>query len=325
MRKGGGRKPPPLLLNTGVVVKKLLPLLLLVFALPSLATAANSPAPYAGQCGLPAQQPLWFEFGWPNEPFNAILGKPGIAIGASSGAYPSQMRALGTATVYFDLHLNNRIGTSTKPTDPAAFPQKAQTLVNFAAQQTGCPTPVIVENELAGPGLVTPWSDTYAQYRANALAWLQQLASHGAHPVLLIPAKAYVGGDALQWWQQVAQVAEIVREIYVPAPATWKQGPVLGNRTLRSAYRGAVSNLTDAGIPASKVGIMVSFATTKGFGGRSGLEPDAAWYRVAKWQALAAQQVAAETGIASVWSWGWGEWNAAEQDPAKPYALCAWL
>jgi len=309
-------------------VKKLLPLLALVLVLPSLASGAprtSAPASYAGQCGLPVQQPLWFEFGWPNAPFNAILGKSGVAIGASSGSYPADMRAKGTATVYFDLHLNNRIGTSTKPADPAAFPQKAQTLVNFASQQSGCSTPVIVENELAGPGLVTPWSDNYAQYRANALAWLQQLASRGAHPVLLIPAKAYIGGDALQWWQQVAQVAEIVREIYVPATATWKQGAVLGNRNLRIAYRGAVSNLTDAGIPPSKIGIMVSFATTKGFGGRGGLEPDAAWYRVAKWQALAAQQVAAETGIASVWSWGWGEWTVPEQDPAKPYALCAWL
>jgi len=306
-------------------VKKFLPLLVLLLALPPFASAASSPPAYAGQCGLAATQPVWFEFGWPLDSFNAILGKSGIAIGASSGSYPADMRAKGAATVYFDLHLNNRIGTSTKPADPAAFPQKAQTLVNFASQQTGCSTPVIVENELAGPGLVTPWSDTYAQYRANALAWLQQLASRGAHPVLLIPAKAYIGGDALQWWQQVAQVAEIVREIYVPATATWKQGVVLGNRNLRIAYRGAVSNLTDAGIPPDRIGIMVSFATTKGFGGRGGLEPDAAWYRVAKWQALAAQQVAAETGIASVWSWGWGEWNPAEQDPAKPYALCAWL
>jgi hypothetical protein len=70
---------------------------------------------------------------------------------------------------------------------------------------------------------------------------------------------------------------------------------------------------------------MISFASTKGFGGRSGLQPDTAWYQVAKWQSLAAQQVAAETGIASVWSWGWGQWNANEQDPAKAYALCAWL
>src|SRR2546423_1860403 len=232
------------------------------------------------------------------------------------------MRAAGTATVYFDLHLNNRIGTTTKPADPTLLAQRAKTLVAFAAQQSGCATPVIVENELAGPNLVTPWSDNNAQYRANALIFLQQLASLGAHPVLLIPKSPYTGGDALDWWKQVSQVAEIVREIYVPAPATWKQGVVLGNRTLRNSYRQAVRDLTDVGMPANKVGIMVSFATTNGFGGRNGLQPASAWYRVAKWMALSARQVAAETGIASVWSWGWGEWTTTEQDPLKPYAMC---
>ena len=70
---------------------------------------------------------------------------------------------------------------------------------------------------------------------------------------------------------------------------------------------------------------MVSFATTKGFGGRNGLQPASAWFQVAKWQALAAKAVAGETGAGSIWSWGWAEWNAAEADPAKPLAACAWL
>jgi len=307
-------------------LKTLLVLLVLLLVLPSSASAASKPpAPYAGQCGLANAQPLWFEFGWPDPAFNSILGKQGVAIGASSGAYPSQMRALGTATVYFDLHLNNRVGTSAKPFDPSVIATKAKGLFDGAVRQTGCQTPVIVENELAGPSLVTPWSDNYAQYRANVLALVQQLASLGAHPVLLIPKAPYTGGDALQWWLQAAQVAEIVREIYVPANLTWKQGAVLGNRNLRNAYRQAVTTITDAGIPANRVGIMVSFATTRGFGGRNGLQPPSAWYQVAKWQALAAKQVAAETGIASIWSWGWGEWTAAEKDPAKPYAMCAWM
>ena len=94
----------------------------------------------------------------------------------------------------------------------------------------------------------------------------------------------------------MSAVAEIVREIYVPATVTWKQGPMLGNRNLRNAYRNAVTNLTSIGIPANKVGLMVSFATTKGFGGRNGLEPASAWFQVAKWQSLALQQVAGETG-----------------------------
>jgi hypothetical protein len=284
---------------------------------------AAAPAPYAGQCGLPASQPLWFEFG--QTYLEPVFGKPGVAIGTSTGTWPAHMRSLGVGTVYFDLNLRNRVGTPTKPTDTATMPDRAKRLYDFASQQTGCATPVVVFNELAGPGLVTPWSDTNAQYRANVLALLQDIAALGAHPVLLIPAAIYADGDALAWWQQLSAVAEIVREIYVPATATWKQGVVLGNRTLRQRYRDAVTNLTSIGIPPSKVGLMVSFATTKGFGGRNGLEPVSAWFQVAKWQALAVKQVAAETGIASVWSWGWGRWSAGEQDPEKGHVACVWL
>jgi hypothetical protein len=308
-------------------LKKLFLLLLLSVVLVGSAAGAPpraaAPAPYAGQCGIPMAQPVWFEFGQPY--LQPVFGKPGVVVGTSTGDWPSQMRALGAGTVYFDLNLKNRVGTPTKPTVTATMPDRAQKLDTFAVQQTGCATPVIVFNELSGPGLVTPWSDTNAQYRANVLALLKDIAALGAHPVLLIPAKVYAGGDALAWWQQVSAVAEIVREIYVPATATWKQGPILGNRNLRNAYRDAVTDLTSMGIPPNKVGLMVSFSTTKGFGGRSGLEPVSAWFQVAKWQSLALRQVAAETGIASVWSWGWGRWSTAELDPEKGHAACVWL
>jgi hypothetical protein len=281
--------------------------------------------PYAGQCGLPLAQPIWMEFAWPLPAFDPIFGKRGIVLGASTGDYPARMRAAGAATVYFDLNLNKRIGTTTNPVDPAVIAGKAKTFFDFAVQQTGCATPVIAMNELAGASLVTPWADANAQYRANALTFVQTLAQLGAHPVVLVPISPYTGGDAAAWWQQLAASAEIVREVYVPATLVWNDGAVLGNRTLRAAYRQGIADFTSIGIPANKLGLMVSFATTKGFGGRNGLQPATAWYRVAKWQALAAKQVAAETGIASVWSWGWGEWSAAETDPAKPFALCAWL
>ncbi len=297
-----------------------------VLSLGAGAQGASVPLPsYAGQCGLPQSQPLWAEFGWPTPAYEAIFGKPGIVVGASSGAWPAKMRDAGAATVYFDLNLKNRIGTTTKPADPKLLAGRAKTFFDYAVAQTGCATPVIVLNELAGAGLVTPWSDNNAQYRQNALTFVQQLSALGAHPVMLIAARPYTGGDALVWWQQLAAAAEIVREDYIPATATWKSGPVLGNRNLRESYRQAVEDFTSIGVAPSRLGLMVSFASSKGFGGRSGLEPDTAWYQVAKWQSLAAQEVAAETGIASVWSWGWGQWTAAEQDPAKAYALCAWL
>ena len=304
--------------------KYLLPLVFLALG-PATASAAPPP-PYAGQCGIPATQPVWAEYGWGLDAFNAILGKPGIVIGSGGGGYAAQMRAAGAAaTIYFDLNFNNRVGTTTKPADPSTMADKAQRLFAFAQTQTGCSTPVIVLNELSGPSLVTPWSDNNAQYRQNALTFVQDLAQLGAHPVLLLPARPYTGGDAGVWWQQAAASAELVREIYVPATSTWKLGPVLGNRTLRNMYRQAVDDFTAIGIPAGKVGLMISFSTTPGFGGRNGLQPASAWYDVAKWQALAAKQVAAELGIASIWSWGWAEWTAPEQDPDKPYAMCAWL
>ena len=37
------------------------------------------------------------------------------------------------------------------------------------------------------------------------------------------------------------------------------------------------------------------------------------------------REVAAETGISTLWSWGWGEWTKPEQDPAKHGAACVWL
>jgi hypothetical protein len=306
-------------------VKKFLALLVVVAAWPAAAHAAAPLPPYAGQCGLPATQPIWMDYGWPLPEYDPIFGKPGIVVGSSSGNYPAQMRAAGAATVYFDLNFNKRVGTTTAPADPSTMAAKAQSLFNFAVQQTGCSTPVIVLNELSGAALVTPWSDNNAQYRQNALSFVQSLAALGAHPVLLLAGRPYTGGDAAVWWEQAAAVAELVREDYVPATSTWKLGPILGNRTLRASYRQAVSDLTSIGIAPSRLGIMLSFATTPGFGGRNGLQPDAAWYTVTKWQALAAAQVAAETGIASVWSWGWGEFTPIEQDPTKPYALCAWL
>lgn len=305
-------------------MKRLALLALLLGVWPTAAHAAT-PAPYAGQCGLPATQPVWMEFGYQFPQFNAILGKAGVVVGVGSGSYGSQMRATGAATVYFDLNFKNRVGTTTAPADPSLIPGRVQSFFTYAQQQTGCANPVIALNELSGPGLVTPWSDNNAQYRADVLAFVQGLAVKGAYPELLLPSRPYTGADAGAWWQQVSQYAELVREIYVPAPSTWKLGPVLGNRTLRMDYRQAVDDFTSIGIPANRVGIMISFATTPGYGGRNNLQPASAWYQVAKWQALAAKEVAAETGIASVWSWGWGEWNAAEQDPAKPYAMCAWL
>ena len=124
----------------------------------------------------------------------------------------------------------------------------------------------------------------------------------------------------------MAKVADIVREVYLPATNIWPLGPMLGNRLRAAAATGMRSpTLTSIGIPANRVGIMLSFLSQRGVGGRNGLEPASAWYQVVKWETLSVKHVAREVGLGSVFSWGWQMWNHREMDPDKRKAACVWL
>ncbi|MBV8256734.1 MAG: hypothetical protein JO073_02845, partial [Actinobacteria bacterium] len=288
--------------------------------------AAAAPPVFAGQCGIPNERPVWGEYGWPS--LLPILAKPGtvLAVTTSVSDYPAQARAAGAATYFFDVHMDQKVGTATAPADPDTIEAKAEKEYQWAVGQTGgCSTPVVIENELVGAGTATPWTPSNAQYRADVLALLTDLSKLGAHPLLLVNNTPYTAGDAQAWWLAVAGVADIVREAYMPANQVWKAGPVLGSRMLRQFYRRGLADFTSLGIPPNRLGLMISFSTTPGFGGRNELEPDSAWFQVVKWEALAAKTVAEDTGAGSIWSWGWQMWNDAENDPAKPDAACVWL
>jgi hypothetical protein len=294
-------------------------------ALLAAGRAASDPV-FAGQCGIKAQQTVWGDYGWPN--LLPILARPGTLLAANTvPGYPEAARARGATTYAFDLHLNRRVGAPTAPADPSTIEAAAETQYQKdIVRSGGCTTPLVVENELFGATIPTPWSASTAQYRANVLAYLQDLAAKGAHPVLLINKSPYAGSsDAVAWWRSVSKVSDIVREVYLPATQVWPLGPILGNRYVRQSYRNAVTALTSMGIPANRLGIMISFLSHKGVGGRNGLEPDSAWYQVVKWEALSAKQVAREVGLGSVFSWGWQQWNPRERDPDKPKAACVWL
>jgi hypothetical protein len=298
-----------------------------VVALLAAGRAASDPV-WAGQCGIAAQQTVWGEYGWPS--LLPILAKPGtlLAVTTQSGTdYAAAARQRGAATYAFDLKMRAKVGTPNAPADPATVEAAAETVYAKAVARTGgCATPLAVENELFGAATPTPWTASTAQYRANVLAFLQDLAAKGAHPVLLISKSPYAGSsEAVAWWRSVAKVADIVREVYLPATRVWPLGPVLGNRFLRQSYRAAVEAVTSIGIPPSRAGIMLSFLSHTGVGGRNGLEPSSSWYQVVKWEALSAKQVARELGLGSVFSWGWQEWNSKEADPDKPKAACVWL
>jgi len=292
---------------------------------------AESDPVWAGQCGIRAQTTVWGEYGWPT--LLPILARPGTLIavtpGANKGAvdYAAEARKRGAATYAFDVKMVNKVGTPANPADPSTLQAAAEKEYQAALVRTGgCTSPLVVENELFGAGTSTPWTSSTAQYRANVLAFLQDLAALGAHPVLLIAKSPYTGSsDAVAWWLSVSKVADIVREVYLPATRIWPLGPILGSRVARQSYRKAIADLTSIGIPANRVGIMLSFLSQKGIGGRNGLQPASAWFQVVKWEALSAKEVAAEVGLGSVFSWGWQEWNSKEVDPAKPKAACVWL
>jgi hypothetical protein len=277
-------------------------------------------------CDLPDAKPMWIDFGDGSVPFwDRIFRRPGLVVAASNFLMPPQLRAAGAKTIYFDLNLKTRVGT---PTEPLSFGQVldwADRMYMRAVASSGCERPLMALNELFGAGTVTPWTDRNAQYRANVLAFVQRLAGRGARPVLLVSSPPYTGGEAAEWWRQVAGAAQIVRQVYFSGRHIHQLGPVLGSRVMREALRRAVLDFTEIGIHPSRLGLMLGFQSKRGTGGREGLRPKQAWYRVVKLEALAARLVAHETGIDSVWSWGWAAWSDAERDPDKEAAACVWL
>jgi hypothetical protein len=280
----------------------------------------------AAQCGLPDVKPLWIDYAEGSVTFrDAAFGRPGIVAATSGTAVPAALRSEGAQTVYWHMKLGAIVGTTTAPADPATIDAAAQKLFATASASSGCATPLIALNELNGASTTTPWTTTNAQYRANVLALMQGLASRGARPFLLVNSTPYTGGDAAAWWRQAAQYGDIVPEVYFNAPTIMRQGVILGSRRMRVALRAAVAAYTAIGIPVTKLGFVLGFQSGPGAGGREGLQPSSAWFEFTKLYTLAARRVAAEFGVATVWSWGWGTFSAAGADPDKPAAACVYL
>jgi hypothetical protein len=288
--------------------------------------APGAPSAALETCGLPTTTPVWIDYGDATSPdVRSVFARPGVIVASSGTALPAFYRAHGAATTYFALHLPALVGTPTAPADPASIAETASTLLSQATASTGCSMPWIALNELFGSNLAAPWTPSNTTYRANVLALMQQLAAGGAHPVLLVHGDYNLAGATADWWRQVGQAGDIVYEAYYDASHISALGPLMGNRRMRLGLRSLVTDFGAIGIPPAHLGAMLGFHTAiqPGIGGRQGLEPPVAWLRVVKWEVLAAKQVASETGLSSVWSWGWGNFSGA--DPDKPAAACVYL
>jgi hypothetical protein len=293
----------------------------------ALGGSARADVPGPIPCGLPQAQPLWVDYADGMVPFwSTIFARPGVVGAASNFIVPPQLRAHGAKTVYFDLYLQNRVGTPSKPADPSVVESRADKLFDTAAASSGCATPLVALNELAGANLPTPWTPTTAQYRANVLELVQRLAERGARPFLLLPKRPYTHDEAADdWWRQAAQSADLVPEVYFSGPSVSKQGAILGSRRLRGVMRTRMEDLIQIGVPTSRIGMMLQFSSTRGAGGREGLQPLGKWLDVVKWETLAATQVAGELHVPTIWSWGWASFNPSGNDPDKPIAACTYL
>lgn len=304
----------------------------LLLACVAAATAAGQARAQEWPCGLPSGQPLWFEFADGSVPFRqALFGKPGIVVATSGLQRSAELRSLGAHTVYWHMSLNGLAGGPPAPAEPEHVVERANALFDLAVAATGCATPVIALNELAGASRATPWPPEIYRYRANVLAVVTTLAERGAQPVLLVPGKPsgggapFVAGDAAVWWREVALHASIVRQMHFNAPHAHRKGPVLSQRARRIAMRAAVAPFLALGIPADRLGLLLGFQSGPGKGGREGLEPLEAWLEIVQQETLSARQVASELGLASVWSWGWGTFSENSADPDKPTAACVYL
>lgn len=281
---------------------------------------------FARECGIPDSNPLWVDFAGHDAP---LPQKPGLTLAYTSGTIkPGEARAAGAATVFFDLNFNNRVGTPTVPADPAVIEARADRLFEFAVSVTGCQTPWIALNELFGAQTPTPWTATTAQYRANTLALVRRLKARGAVPGVTIANPPYTGGEAAQWWRDLAAEAILIRQVFFTAPNVPQlhaTGPVRASRSMRSGMRALVRRFTEIGIPAGRVALELQFQSAPGTGGREGLQPRFKWLEIVKLQALAARQVAKELKTHSIWSWGWATFSTAGIDRDKGEAVCVYL
>ena len=294
---------------------------------PSAGTAA--PSIRADACGVPAQTPVWVDFGGHDAP---IPAKPGVVIAVASGTdVPQQMRDAGAATVLFDLNLNKRVGTSTNPADPSLMEARAKSLYDYAVQVTGCQTPMIAENELAGAQTPTPWTTNNAQYRANVLQFLTAaLGASAPRRCSRSRTRRTRAATRAYWWQQVSKVAILLRQVYFTSPnaaGLYELGPGAASR-VDAAEPARPRQPPDADrdpVEPRRAPDAVHHLARP----RPARRPAAAqaWFEIVKLEALAAKFVATAVQARRRLVVGLGDLQPERRrpTPTRPAAACVWL
>jgi hypothetical protein len=294
----------------------------LVIPVPSAGAAANC---------LPDGSPLYVDYANSSVTFrDQVFKRPGLILTMddlpTKQANPAAgFRQAGAVTTFWEEHLEKIVGTPSSPAAPGDVAADAAALIADAKQSSGCANPLIALNELLPP--VSASASSVAQYRANVLQLIGAIAAGGGRAVLALSAMTPTGaGPAADFLTQASQQASLVLEVYFNNNQLFQQGAVLASRNIRIGFRTQIAELEALGIPAADIGVMLGFQSGPGQGGREGLQPTSSWLEMVKLQQLAARQVASDTGIATIWSWGWGTFNnPGSADPDKPAAACVYL
>ena len=254
------------------------------------------------------------------------FARPGVVVATGGPELAAEARAAGAGTVHWDMYLRKRVGTPSEPADPALIEKRADALFDYAVSVSGCETPLIALNELWGASLPTPLTPTAERYRANVLRFVtparraRRAARRCSSRASRSPAATRRRGGGGR--RGVRHRPREVRE----------REPHLARRR-RSTDRGACACATgsrrrscsrSAFRPPASGSWSASRRAPERAGAR-GCKPRSRWFDVAKWQALAVEQVARELELAHVWSWGWAQRNERSNDPDKTYAACVWL
>ena len=102
--------------------------------------------------------------------------------------------------------------------------------------------------------------DDDAQYRSNTLALVRRLKERGAFPAVTIANPPYTGGEAAQWWRDLAASALLIRQVFFTCRTCRSCTREAGaSRAMRSGMRALVRRFTEIGIPASRVALVLQF------------------------------------------------------------------
>ena len=280
----------------------------------------------ARECGLPDKTPVWVDFADGSVPYWPMFARPGVVAAAANFIFPPQLRALGAQTVYWEMHLRQRVGTPDEPARPGRrrglgrpylLPRRRvlglRDAVDRAQRDVGLePRHTLVADERAVPA-----ERDHLRPAPEAL---------GAHPFVLLSTRPFTDVEAGDWWREAALYTDFVREIYFASPQLSHAGPILASRTLRNAFRRGITDLTEIGIPPSKIGIFLGFHTSPDKGSRGGLKPASAWFDTDQAPGARGQAGEPRDPLRDASGPGAGaSGSAADRDPDKPAAACVYL